>query len=99
MSGTRYDERILLALLDLIWGSNFIFMKWAAKEITPGQIALLRVVSGFLPILVTSLRGIEAVFNDRRAWIGLGFGLGLCGTGLADVSTTTSLIILARLRP
>ena len=32
------------ALLGLIWGSNFIFMKWAAQEITPGQIVLLRVV-------------------------------------------------------
>ena len=43
------------ALLGLIWGSNFIFMKWAAKEITPGQIVLLRVVFGFLPILVFAL--------------------------------------------
>ena len=43
------------ALLGLIWGSNFIFMKWAAQEITPGQIVLLRVVSGFLPILVFAL--------------------------------------------
>ena len=43
------------ALLGLIWGSNFIFMKWAAQEITPGQILILRVVSGFLPILVFAL--------------------------------------------
>jgi len=43
------------ALLGLIWGSNFVFMKWAAKEITPGQIVLLRVVFGFMPILVFAL--------------------------------------------
>jgi drug/metabolite transporter (DMT)-like permease len=43
------------ALLGLIWGSNFVFMKWAAKEITPWQIVLLRVVFGFMPILVFAL--------------------------------------------
>jgi drug/metabolite transporter (DMT)-like permease len=34
-------------------------------------------------LIVTSLDGIDAVFTDRRAWIGLVLGLGLCGTGLA----------------
>ena len=36
-------------------------------------------------LLVTSLHGIGAVFKDTRAWAGLIFGLGLCGTGLAYV--------------
>ena len=39
------------ALLGLIWGTNFIFMKWAAVWITPAQIVLLRILFGFLPIL------------------------------------------------
>lgn len=38
-------------LLGLIWGSNFIFVKWAADWISPAQIVLLRVVFGFLPVL------------------------------------------------
>ena len=38
-------------VLGLIWGSNFIFMKWASETITAGQITLLRVVFGFLPVL------------------------------------------------
>ena len=38
--------------LGLIWGSNFIFMKWASETLTAGQITLLRVVCGFLPIFV-----------------------------------------------
>ena len=38
--------------LGLIWGSNFIFMKWASETITAGQITLLRVLFGFLPVLV-----------------------------------------------
>jgi drug/metabolite transporter (DMT)-like permease len=43
------------ALLGLIWGTNFIFMKWAAEVITPMQIVLLRVLFGFVPILVLAL--------------------------------------------
>ena len=43
------------ALLGLIWGSNFIFVKWAAASISPPQIVLLRVVFGFLPLLVFAL--------------------------------------------
>jgi drug/metabolite transporter (DMT)-like permease len=41
--------------LGLIWGSNFIFMKWAAREISPAQIVLLRAVFGFLPVSVYAL--------------------------------------------
>jgi len=41
--------------LGLIWGSNFIFMKWAAESITPEQITLLRVLFGLLPVLVYGL--------------------------------------------
>ena len=43
------------ALLGLIWGSNFIFVKWAAVWISPSQIVLLRVVFGFLPLLIFAL--------------------------------------------
>jgi drug/metabolite transporter (DMT)-like permease len=41
---------LAFALLGLIWGTNFIFMKWAAALISPEQIVLLRVLSGFVPI-------------------------------------------------
>lgn len=41
---------LAFTLLGVIWGSNFIFMKWAAQDITPSQITLLRVVFGFLPL-------------------------------------------------
>ncbi len=46
---------VAFVLLGLIWGSNFIFMKWAAQWISPAQITLLRVVFGFLPILILAL--------------------------------------------
>lgn len=41
---------LVFALLGLFWGSNFIYMKWAAELITPLQITLLRVFFGFLPL-------------------------------------------------
>ncbi|MHC8381687.1 DMT family transporter [Pseudomonas sp. LB3P14] len=46
---------IAFALLGLIWGTNFIFMKWAAAWISPTQIVFLRVLFGFLPILIFAL--------------------------------------------
>lgn len=46
---------LAFALLGVIWGSNFIFMKWAAEDVLPSQIVLLRVVFGFLPIFFFAL--------------------------------------------
>jgi drug/metabolite transporter (DMT)-like permease len=43
------------AALGLIWGSNFIFMKWASDTLTAGQITFLPVLFGFLPVLVYAL--------------------------------------------
>ena len=40
------------ALLGVIWGTNFIFMKWAADLISPAQVVVLRILFGFLPIVV-----------------------------------------------
>lgn len=42
--------------LGLLWGSNFIYMKWAAAYISPAQITLLRVLFGFLPLAVVAWR-------------------------------------------
>jgi drug/metabolite transporter (DMT)-like permease len=42
-------------LLGLIWGTNFIFMKWAAVLISPAQIVLLRILFGFVPVLALAL--------------------------------------------
>jgi drug/metabolite transporter (DMT)-like permease len=45
---------LVFALLGLFWGSNFIYMKWAAELITPAQITLLRVFFGFLPLALVA---------------------------------------------
>ncbi len=47
---------LVFALLGLFWGSNFIYMKWAAELITPAQITLLRVFFGFLPLAFAAWR-------------------------------------------
>ncbi|MQB42303.1 DMT family transporter [Rhizobium sp. ICMP 5592] len=47
---------LIFGLLGLFWGSNFIYMKWAAELITPAQITLLRVFFGFLPLSVVAWR-------------------------------------------
>ncbi len=43
--------------LGLIWGSNFIFMKWASDTLSAGHITFLRVLFGFVPVLYALLRG------------------------------------------
>ncbi|MVA22039.1 EamA family transporter [Agrobacterium vitis] len=47
---------LVFALLGLFWGSNFIYMKWAAELIAPAQITLLRVLFGFLPLALVAWR-------------------------------------------
>lgn len=46
---------ILFIFLGVIWGSNFIYMKWASGYISTAQIVLLRVGFGLAPVLVYSL--------------------------------------------
>jgi drug/metabolite transporter (DMT)-like permease len=53
----QFDRGAFLAwlCLGILWGSNFIFMKWAAAYITPLQIVLFRVAFGFLPVALFAL--------------------------------------------
>ncbi len=45
-----------LIALGIIWGTNFITMKWATALITPAQTVFLRVLFGFLPLAVMAWR-------------------------------------------
>jgi drug/metabolite transporter (DMT)-like permease len=54
-SPTKTTALLAFLFLGVIWGSNFIFMKWAAQEISPAQIVLLRAVFGFLPVFLYAL--------------------------------------------
>jgi drug/metabolite transporter (DMT)-like permease len=46
---------IAFIVLGLIWGSNFIFAKWALSYLTATQVVFLRVLFGFIPIFVAAL--------------------------------------------
>lgn len=50
----QYNITSIIAWLTLgiIWGSNFIFMKWATNYITPEQVVLARVALGFGPVFI-----------------------------------------------
>jgi drug/metabolite transporter (DMT)-like permease len=50
--------------IGLLWGSNFIYMKWAAALISPTQIAFLRVLFGFLPLAFAAWR--KGVINRSQ---------------------------------
>ncbi len=52
--------------LGIIWGSNFIFMKWATDYIAPVQVVLARVVLGFLPIFLFALIARQLRLTDLR---------------------------------
>jgi len=52
MHRSKYFPAIAFALLGLVWGSNFIYMKYAAVYINPMQIVFLRLVFGFVPVAV-----------------------------------------------
>jgi drug/metabolite transporter (DMT)-like permease len=42
-------------LLGLIWGTNFVFIKWSTEAVTPMQVALVRVIAGFLTVAAYAL--------------------------------------------
>ncbi|WP_338524900.1 DMT family transporter [Pseudomonas batumici] len=47
---------VALATLGLIWGTNFIYMKWATALISPAQTVFMRVFFGFLPLVLMAWR-------------------------------------------
>ena len=46
---------IAFVALGVIWGTNFISMKWASRTLTAEQITLARVLCGFVPVLAYAL--------------------------------------------
>lgn len=53
-----------LVALGLIWGANFIYMKWATDLISPMQTVFLRVLFGFLPLAVIAWKS-GAITRDQ----------------------------------
>ncbi|KXF80970.1 DMT family transporter [Enterovibrio coralii] len=55
-------------VLGLVWGSNFIFMKWSSAYISPDQVAFLRVLFGFIPLLAFALWTGKLSRNHLKHW-------------------------------
>lgn len=47
---------LALIALGVIWGTNFIFMKWSTDLISPTQTVFLRVLFGFVPLLLVAIK-------------------------------------------
>lgn len=57
---------LAFAALGLIWGTNFMFMKWASLDISAAQIVFLRTLFGFLPIFAMALLRRELKWRHLR---------------------------------
>lgn len=99
----------LLALLALLWGSSYLFIKIAVAEIPPVTLIAVRVsIAAALLLAVLQWRGerlprdartwrmlfLQSVFNSIGAWILLAWGQQYVDSGLASVLNSTSPIFV-----
>lgn len=61
-----HSARLLVAALGLVWGTNFLTTTWAAESISPGQIGVLRVLLGLLPVTAFALARRELSWSHLR---------------------------------
>ncbi len=54
-SSSNRTAYIVYGLLGLVWGSTYLFNKMASDWLSPQSIVLVRVVTGFLPVLLLAL--------------------------------------------
>ena len=102
-------EIALLALLSLLWGSSYLFIKIALETIPPVTLIAIRVAGAacFLMIVI-SCQGVrlprdaqrwrqlfvQAVFNSIGAWTVLAWGQQYVDSGLASVLNSTSPVFV-----
>lgn len=102
-------ELVLLALLALLWGSSYLFIKVAVAEIPPITLIATRVsIASALLLAVVFWRGlhlprdtptwvmlfVQSVFNAIAAWTLLAWGQQYVDSGLASVLNSTSPIFV-----
>ncbi len=98
-----------LALLALLWGSSYLFIKIAVAEIPPITLIAMRVsIAAVFLLAVVYLRGarmprdahtwkilfIQSVFNSIAAWTILAWGQQYIDSGLASVLNSTAPIFV-----
>ncbi|WP_339781348.1 EamA family transporter [uncultured Thalassospira sp.] len=106
---TLAAEFLLLAVLALLWGSSYIFIKIALVDFPPVTLIAARV--GIAALFLTGIvmwRGdkfprdgktwrmllIQAIFNSIGAWTVLAWGQQYVDSGLASVLNSTSPVFL-----
>jgi drug/metabolite transporter (DMT)-like permease len=102
-------EFLLLALLALLWGSSYLFIKIAVTEIQPITLIALRVTGAAIFLLAVmrlqkeklprdgrtwAMLFLQAIFNSIGAWTILAWGQEFVDAGLASVLNSTSPIFV-----
>ena len=70
---------IAFCALGIIWGSNFIYMKWASEVISPLQIVFIRILFGFIPVFMYAYLKKELKIADLKYSVHF-FVMSLLGT-------------------
>lgn len=65
---TRSTAMLVFAFVGIVWGSNFIFMKWAVELISPMQVVLVRVFFGFILVLAYALLSNSLKLSHLKHW-------------------------------
>ncbi len=102
-------ELLLLALLALLWGSSYLFIKVAVAEIPPITLIALRVLGASLFLMgVMRVRSeqlprdaktwrwllVQSILNSVGAWTVLAWGQQFVDSGLGSVLNSTSPIFV-----
>lgn len=104
-----HTELTLLALLALLWGSSYLFIKIAVEDIPPVTLIAVRVLGAaiFLMVIMGTraeklprdirtwrMLLIQAFLNSIGAWTVLAWGQQFVNSGLASVLNSTSPIFV-----
>jgi drug/metabolite transporter (DMT)-like permease len=102
-------DYLLLALLALLWGSSYVFIKIALRDLPPMTLIAARVSGAALFLLIVvawrkdrlprdartwGMLLVQAVFNSIGAWTVLAWGQQFVDAGLASVLNSTSPIFV-----
>ncbi|HNS08375.1 MAG TPA: DMT family transporter [Candidatus Ozemobacteraceae bacterium] len=77
----KVTDWLWMIILSVIWGSSFMFLKIALRELTPFWLIFFRLAFA-VPFMVLVCRFMRLSFpRDLRSWLSIGF-LGIINTGL-----------------
>ncbi|SMC88948.1 DMT family transporter [Kibdelosporangium aridum] len=64
---------VRMGLLALLWGSSFLWIKFALQSMSPGQIAIGRILLGAAVLVVLCYSGRQRLPKDPKIWAHLAF--------------------------